>query len=551
MFGTIRKHSTWLWMVIIVVIIISFVVYFTPNVGRNGPTTVSTLGSIDGKPVTREEYFDAQDEARLAFLFNTGNWPGRGRMDDQRLNQETRFRLFMARKAQELGIEVSEEAIAKWIKSSGAFNDRQTGAFSKPVYEAFLNRTLAEQGLGLDDFTRYIRHELAMQQITALFSASGRLITPNEAEQAYKEMNEQFVTDLVVFNAEDFASKVATAQTNLMQYYTNNRSRYLLPDRVVVRFVKFDFTNYTAAAAKKVEGMTNLAMNLDAIYQQRGSNAYLGTNNLPLPPELAKLKIKDEIQEEFARREAREAAGFFLEKLEEIKPVAAGNLATLAAKEGLKVSESKPFAEFDFPPDLKVMENFARSAFALTAEEPFAGPILGEDAAFVIALERRLPGGELPPLESQFQRVMDDYRAIESAKLATKAGEEFAAKVKEGLAAKKSFADICAAAKVKPISVPAFSPSTRSLPEVERLVSLFELQGATRSLKPGEASGYQAARDGGFVVYLQARRAADPAKMKEEMPTFLEQLRRARQSAAFEEWVMRASAGMRLDIGQK
>lgn len=38
--------------------------------------------------------------------------------------------------------------------------------------------------------------------------------------------------------------------------------------------------------------------------------------------------------------------------------------------------------------------------------------------------------------------------------------------------------------------------------------------------------------------------------MKEEMPTFLEQLRRARQSAAFEEWVMRASAGMRLDIGQ-
>jgi hypothetical protein len=537
-------------MIIIVVIIISFVVYFTPEVGRNGPATVETLGSIDGTPITRDEYFNAQKEASLAFLFNTGQWPGRGRGEEPRLNQETRFRLFMARKTKDLGIAVSEEAVANWITTSGAFNDRESRAFSKPLYEAFVKRTLGEQGLAVEDLTRFIRNDLAMQQLTSLFSAAGRLVTPTEAEQTYKEMNEQFVTDLVTFNAEDFVSKVSTSQTNLSQYYTNNRSRYVLPERVVVRFVKFDFTNYTKAAEQKVATMTNLAMNLDAIYQQRGSNAYLGTNNLPLPPELAREKIKEEIRDEFARREARSAAGFFTEKIEDIKPVTAANLATVAAKEGLTVAESKPFSEFDIPAGLEVMEGFSRSAFALTAEEPFAGPILGADAAFVIALERRLPGGELPAMETQLQRVMDDYQAIESAKLATKAGEDFAAKVKAGLAAKQSFADICADAKVKPISVPAFSASTRSLPEIERIVSLFELQNATRTMKAGEASGFQGARDGGFVVHLQARRPADEAKMKEELPAFTEQLRRARQSAAFEEWAMRASAGMRLDVGQ-
>jgi uncharacterized membrane protein YdjX (TVP38/TMEM64 family) len=34
MFGTIRKHQTWLWMVIIVFTIIAFVIFFTPG-GQN------------------------------------------------------------------------------------------------------------------------------------------------------------------------------------------------------------------------------------------------------------------------------------------------------------------------------------------------------------------------------------------------------------------------------------------------------------------------------------------------------------------------------------
>ena len=48
MFGTIRKHQTWLWAVIITLTIISFVVFFSPysklnNERRGGLLKVSSI----------------------------------------------------------------------------------------------------------------------------------------------------------------------------------------------------------------------------------------------------------------------------------------------------------------------------------------------------------------------------------------------------------------------------------------------------------------------------------------------------------------------------
>ncbi len=77
MFGTIRKHQTWLWAVIITLTIISFVIYFGPqsklNSGRGGGT--SNLGSINGERITPEEYANTEREVSLRYFFMSGNFP--------------------------------------------------------------------------------------------------------------------------------------------------------------------------------------------------------------------------------------------------------------------------------------------------------------------------------------------------------------------------------------------------------------------------------------------------------------------------------------------
>jgi hypothetical protein len=64
MFAHIRKHQQWLFIVIIAVVIVSFVVFFTPSVGTGGgggggTGSNATIGTIDDQPVTQQEYYDA------------------------------------------------------------------------------------------------------------------------------------------------------------------------------------------------------------------------------------------------------------------------------------------------------------------------------------------------------------------------------------------------------------------------------------------------------------------------------------------------------------
>src|SRR6266404_5606996 len=106
MFGTIRRHQTWLWAVIITLTIISFVVFFSPyskfNSTRGG---TANLGSINGERVTPEEFGETEREVYLRYFFMSGAFPGeearKAGFDPMR---ETYYRLLLIRKQNELGI---------------------------------------------------------------------------------------------------------------------------------------------------------------------------------------------------------------------------------------------------------------------------------------------------------------------------------------------------------------------------------------------------------------------------------------------------------------
>ena len=78
MIGTIRKHSKWLWFVIIVATVISFVFWgASPSrMGRGGGEyTGGDLGSIYGHKITPDAYRNAQAGFYLFYWFRAGEWP--------------------------------------------------------------------------------------------------------------------------------------------------------------------------------------------------------------------------------------------------------------------------------------------------------------------------------------------------------------------------------------------------------------------------------------------------------------------------------------------
>ena len=523
MFGTIRKHSTWLWLVIIALTIISFV-FWGANTGRNqsGPTN---FGRLSGEPISRTDYFNARNEVYLRNFLERGQWPDR----NSDTEQETYVWLFFVQKLNDLGIHVPKETVAKvannYVRHLNQGNLMSLADFSKKYLEP--------HGLTADDFDRYLQHVLGREQLKLMVGVSGNLTPMEEIRAIYTREFEEYSTQAAFFSASNYLEQVTVTPEALSQYYTNHMADYRIPDRVTVSYIKFPISNHVAEVTKLVAGVTNLEQILETNFQrQGGTNAFKDKT-----PEQAKEEIREKMFKNDLRRFAANKANDVATHVFDMKPPGAPeNLATYAKTNGLTVEVTQPFDRTEPPKDLKVDDVFVRTAFALTTTEPFAGPILGEDAVYVIASNQRL-ASENPPFESVREKATWDYKFSQAAGLARKAGEAFNQAVTNGLAAGKGFVAICSEAKVKPILPPPFSLVSTSLPPVEVFLNIDQYKRLVLMTSVGKASPFIPLREGGLLVYVAAKLPLDETRMKKDMPKFAEDVRRARQNEAFNMWV--------------
>src|SRR5260370_32714675 len=105
MFGTFRKHQTWLWSIIIGAIVVSFVAYFSPNtkfkisIFGNKPPVVEMNGhpvTIGGGPIPPDGgNLNLRKETLFRHFMRNGAWPGKEGSGQQGLKKHVGFPLFL------------------------------------------------------------------------------------------------------------------------------------------------------------------------------------------------------------------------------------------------------------------------------------------------------------------------------------------------------------------------------------------------------------------------------------------------------------------------
>ena len=533
MFGTIRKHQTWLWVIIIAVIIVSFVIFFSPSSRLGGQGRgKANYGSIDGVRISEEDFINAYREANLHFFMSYGSWPD---ADAKRLgfdpDRETYSRLFFIEKLKQHNIKVDSASVAQRANAILASFGR-----GNPVpLEVFVQQVLAQHGLSAEDFERYIRHDLGIQQLVSVLGVTGKLVTPAEAQTLYIRERQELSASAVYFAASNYLAGVsAPTPAAVAQFYTNQMSACRIPERMQVSFVKFAVTNFMADADQQLAKMTNVSALVDQVYRQRGTNFYKET----LTADETKARIHAEMRNELATVAARKKANDFASELFDLKPQRPENLAALAQSNGLTAKISAPFAN-DYPPDeIGPVKGFLTAAFALTAEEPFAGPLAGAESVFVIALATNLPS-EIPPLEKIHSRVEADFKYTQALLAARRAGSQFGITLTNALAQGKTFAGITTDAKVKATLIPPFALNARELPAGVEQITLDQLKQIVFDTPVGKSSGFIPTREGGLLVFVQQRLPVDDATMRAEMPAFINSVRQGRQNEAINFWYRR------------
>ena len=529
MIGTIRKHSKWLWFVIITATIVSFLFFFSPSqrMGNGGAAGNENFGSIYGKKITRDDYAKAKREFYLFYYFHYGEWPDKMKPAD--IDREIYVRMMLAQKAEDLGIYIGDNAAA----SAAIEMLRSLGRNGQTVPESdFVKEVLTPKGLTAADFENFVRDDLTIQQLIQTLGLSATLVTPQEATLDYEREHREISAQIVFFSASNYLSQVKTTPEAVAQFYTNYLAAYRLPDRVQVSYVTFEVTNYLAKA--KTE-LTNLDEIVDNFYREHGAEAFPDAKT----PAEAKSKIREEAVHQRALADARVQANEFATAVFGLNPdkPKPADLAAVAKQKGLAVRNTAPFGSQYGPDEFVAPEGFTKDAFALTPDEPFAGPIAGLNAVYVIALTRQLPT-TIPPLEEIRARVTDDFQIHEATLLAQSAGTNFVIKLAVGSALGKSFAAECKAAGLQPLPLPPFSLDTEKLPELgDHAADLTQLKQASFSTPVGHTSRFEETDDGGFVIYVQSHLPIDQSAMKSDLPKFTAELQRQRENEGFDIWL--------------
>ena len=546
MFGTIRKHQTGLWIIIIAVMGVSLLIFFVPKgglpegIGREA----ANYGTISGKPINEKEWRETRREVELNHFFRSGgNWPAGEEASGRALEDQTIQRLLLIQKMKELGIQVSDNAV-------GAMMEEQIRDL--PL-SRFAEEYLAPHNLTAEDYKRYLEHEVGIRQLITAASVSAKFVTAGEAEVIYRKEHQETQVQLALFWASNFLDQVVITNGAINEFYEKRKFIYRVPERTIVSYVEFPATNYFAEADKNMASDTNLAERIEQGWLRHDTNEvfFKDDKGVPLAEAEGKQRLRDLIRTNQALVSARRAAALFGNELYEMKPDPnkAENLEKLAAEKKLTVKVTKPFdsvsglEEFEVPTnstsrlDETFQEAFRKTALALSNASPVNfRPIVGPRAVYVMALKGKVEP-KMPPLEEISEKVTNDYKNFMAQDLARKAGMAFGTNVTNGLALGKSFDDICKAENVKIVDVPPFSESTQSLTNFDARINVRQLQYLSRDLEVGKATWFaQFSQEGGMVMYVKSRPKLDDAKVQAALPEYMGQLRSYRQSEAFQQW---------------
>lgn len=529
MFRFFRKHR-WILIIALSIVAITFVFWGVgPAAQSGGGVANSNFGSIYGQQISRQEYENAKREFYIFYWFQHHEWPDNMKEADQ--EQEIYLRLMLAKKAELLGIHVSDESAASAALAMLRSLD-SNGQHVSP--ELFVQRVLNQEPvdgkpLGNEDFALFARRDLAIQQLIRAMGMTGNLITPQDAQAIYQKDYQELAAQMVSFSASNYLSEVTATPAQVAQFYTNEMAYYRLPDRVQVSYVEFNVTNFMAQAKA---ALTNLSDIVDANYQRLGPDAFPDAKT----PEAAKAEIREQIIRQQALADAAKVANEFDTEVYNKTPLSASNFVALAKQQGLALHTPKPFGRQYGPEEFLAPATFVQAAFDLTPDNPISEVVRGQDGVYVLALDGQFPS-EIPPLEQIRSQVATDLQTQEAIALAQRAGSNFVMRLQVQMAAGKTFASACVADGLHPDVLPSFSLSTKVLPGLDEHVDLSQLQQAAFSTPVGHASNFEETQYGGFVVYVEKKLPLDRTAMKNDLPQFIERLRGQRENEMFQEWL--------------
>lgn len=418
-------QSKTVWYIILGVIIIAFVGFFTPTMGtKSAKTKIQPVGELYGEKVMPQEYRRARFNSYIWYILSSGSMPQMTDELEEMLGQEAWQRVAALRKAEAEKIMVADGEVVKQIQRMPAFRG-ETGVFDTRAYQA----TLQYLKLTSSQMEEIFREQIIMFKLMTR-PAQAALISPTELREAYHLYTDRFILKTALLPREQIEKEVTVPREEAELLFAENTEAFRMPAKVRVSYVEWPVSDFIdQAEVPEGAALQVYNQNLDSYrVESTGDVAMVEYKAF----EDVEEEINGQIREVVARRLAAEEATALVAA---ISPKSEGDLpdfAGAAAAAGLTVKTLPAFGLTDELSDIDETAPFRQAASRLQddAYSSFSDAVVGKDFAYVLSLEQRY-SSFLP----EFAVVEDNVMEAARAQAVAKAVSERALEIQESVSA--------------------------------------------------------------------------------------------------------------------
>ncbi len=248
-FQYIRRKQKWLFGVIAIVVIFSFVVLFTPDAeeivfGSGRQAERGLYGQLDGETVNRKQWI----EARTIVQGQMGQYASR--FGDDFINTRAVQVLGEMALMKQYNIQPSQADSDAWISEQVDGSIDAMPLESRPTRREAVSNWA--QGFGGESrLEAFAKHQVGTRQLQSLAGVSGVLISSKEAEIKFRDRNEQYEAEAIFLNHTNYLALVQVTDEQIKKQYTNSLAKHRIPERRQIAYVTFPATNYLDLAEEK------------------------------------------------------------------------------------------------------------------------------------------------------------------------------------------------------------------------------------------------------------------------------------------------------------
>lgn len=498
---TFQHHFRLIFGVLLVGMVIPFIftIGSTPGIGRAERTSASRE-FFGHNLLSQEQNRTLMEDTRLSAEMQYGTT----NVSQEQLQYYMYQRVASQHIADQLHLPPPTTAeITEFIKRLRIFAGSD-GQFDVTRYDAFRSSLSKGGGVTEADIARVISDDARMNKVGHLIAGPGYVV-PADVKEVLAKGDTIWTVSTATTEYAAFAPDIKLTDVEISKYLSDNSFRYTVPPRVVVEYVAFPATSYTAGInPTEAEVRDFYDSNPGRFPKPAPAKGSIAAKPDPVADYAAvQPQVRMALITEIARRAAVKAASDLAYALYDGK-VTHANVDGFLASRGLKTENLLPFTSESGPAELGGSRDIAAAAFELNSDRFYSEGIPTQTGAVVLIWKDSLPSRE-PALAEIRAKVIadatDNQKRIRFAEFgrSLKAGIE--RRLKSGDSFEKAAGQSAGSVKVDVKTYPPFMLRTQPK-DVDPAV--FQ---ALDGLDKGSVSDMEATGDKGVLVYAADKKA--------------------------------------------